>query len=289
MTTIDLDAEYLGSRQVPEWPAILARWQAASAVVRGAARCELDRPYGAGARQRYDLFHADAASAPLVVFIHGGYWRTGERADYEFLASGLTAAGLDAAFPSYSLCPAVTVLEIIDELRRCLAALWAATGKHPLVIGHSAGGQLTAAMLATDWAAVPRVPADLVRAGCAISGIFELAPLMATSINAAVRLDDQSAIAASPLYWPPPPAGRTLFAAVGGDESSEFHRQSRTMAAAWARAGVHTEYLSVAGANHFTVVDELTRPDSALFGHVVSLARRASTITENRLGSEPST
>ena len=121
-------------------------------------------------------------------------------------------------------------------------------------------------MLASDWSKVAGVPADLVRAGVAISGVFDLAPLIPTSINDLVRLDETSARAASPLLWPPPPKGRTLVAAVGGDESSEFLRQSRVIAETWARAGLKTECLVVPGTDHFTVVDELTKPTSALFG-----------------------
>lgn len=272
MPALDLEAEYRAGLRVPAFLEIMARWQAASAAVRRTARTELDQPYGPGERQRYDLFHAGAGPAPLVVFIHGGYWRMGERQDCEFIADAFNAAGIDIAFPSYSLCPTVSVMQIIDELRRCLAALWARTNQRPVVIGHSAGGHVTAAMLATDWSKLPGVPADLVRAGCAISGIFELAPLIATSINVQVRLDPAAAAAASPLFWQPPPRGCTLVAAVGDDESSEFHRQSRAMAEAWANAGVHTEYLSVAGTNHFTVVEELANPDAALFRRVASLA-----------------
>ncbi|HEY0990033.1 MAG TPA: alpha/beta hydrolase [Kofleriaceae bacterium] len=208
-----------------------------------------------------------------MVYIHGGYWQLGSRQDTAFVARAFTDAGIDVALPSYSLCPAVTVLQIIDDLRRCLAALWAATGKHPVVAGHSAGGHLTAAMLATEWGTMPGVPADLVRAGCSISGVFELAPLIPTTMNRALRLDAGIAAQASPLLWPPPPAGTTLVAAVGGEETPEFHRQSRAMAARWASAGVATEYLSIAGANHFTVVDELTRPDSALFTRIAALVR----------------
>ena len=272
MTAHDLEAEYRAGLRVPAFQEIIARWQAASAAVRRTARTELDQPYGQGERQRYDLFHAGASAAPLVVFIHGGYWRMGERQDCEFIAQAFTAAGIDIAFPSYSLCPTVSVMQIVDELRRCLAALWTATHKLPVVIGHSAGGHLTAAMLATEWSELPGVPADLVRTGCAISGIFELAPLIATTINVQVRLDPETAALASPLYWRPPRGGRTLVAAVGEDESSEFHRQSRAMVEAWVTAGVHTEYLSIAGTNHFTIVEELANRDSALFGRVASLA-----------------
>lgn len=273
MTAIDYEAEYNNRVRVAEYRDIVARWQATSAADRRTARADLDRPYGSGERQRYDLFHSGERAAPLIVFIHGGYWQLGGRQDTAFVARALTAAGIDVAVPSYSLCPAVSVMQIVDELRRCLAALWTATEKRPVVVGHSAGGHLTAAMLASDWRKLPGVPDDLVRAGCAISGVFELAPLIPTSINTATRLDPTTAAEASPLRWPPPPRGRTLVAAVGGDESGEFHRQSRTMTEVWAKAGVETEYLSIPGTNHFTIVDELTKPDSALFGRVVSLAR----------------
>jgi arylformamidase len=276
MTAIDYEAEYTTRIRIPEYAAIVARWQEVSAVERQAAHADLadlDQPYGPGERQRYDLYHSGAPAAPLLVYIHGGYWQLGRRQDTAFVARAFNAAGIDVALPSYSLCPTVSVMQIIDELRSCLAVLWAATGKHPIVAGHSAGGHLTAAMLATDWSKLPGVPADLVRAGCAISGVFELAPLITTTMNIALRLDDRSATEASPLRWPPPPEGRTLVAAVGAEETREFHRQSRSMTERWANAGVATEYLSIAGTNHFTVVDELTRPDSALFARIVALAR----------------
>ncbi|HEU4730179.1 MAG TPA: GNAT family N-acetyltransferase [Kofleriaceae bacterium] len=275
MTAIDHEAEYNNRLRIPEYRDIVARWAQTSAIDRPAARADLDQPYGPRDRQRYDLFHDDAGArdAPLVVFIHGGYWQLGRREDHAFVARALNAAGIAVAVPSYSLCPTVSVIQIIDELRRCLAALWAATGKHPVVIGHSAGGHLTAAMLATDWSAVPGVPADLVRAGCAISGVFELAPLIPTTMNRALQLDPEAAAVASPLFWPPPPAGRTLIAAVGSEETPEFHRQARAITERWAAAGVATEYLSIDGAHHFNIIDELTRPDSALFRRVVSLGR----------------
>src|SRR4051812_6886845 len=273
MTAIDHEAEYNNRLRIPEFADIIARWQAASAATRPSARADLDQPYGPGDRQRYDLFHAGKLTAPLIVYIHGGYWQMGSRQDTAFIARAFNAAGIDVAIPSYSLCPAVSVMQIIDELRRCLVVLWAATQKHPVVAGHSAGGHLAAAMLATDWSQVPGAPADLVRAGCAISGVFDLAPLIPTSMNTALRLDPKAAADASPLFWPAPPSGRTLVTAVGADETSEFHRQSRTLTEAWAKAGLHTEYLSIAGVHHFNIVDELTRPDSALFVRVVSLTR----------------
>jgi arylformamidase len=166
-------------------------------------------------------------------------------------------------------------MDIVEEVRACLSAVWRKTGKYPVIAGHSAGGHLTAAMLATDWSKVEGVPADLVRAGVAISGVFDLGPLIPTSINELAGLDAASARAASPLAWPAPPSSRTLVAAVGGNESSEFLRQSREIAQAWGRAGLKTECLVVPGTDHFTVVDELTKPASPLFSAVARLARQA--------------
>jgi arylformamidase len=264
-TAMDHEAEYNTRRLVPGSLDILTRWRAASAASYRGRGLLIDQPYGPGERQRYDLFRAGDPAAPLIVFIHGGYWQLGDRKDVAFVTDAFNTAGIDVALPSYSLCPGVSVLQIVDELRACLGVLWERTRKRPLVVGHSAGGHLTAALLATDWRRVPGVPGDLVRAGCAISGVFDLAPLIPTTINRAVGLDAESAAAASPLHWPPP--GLALIAAVGSDESDEFHRQGRAIAERWPCA----EYLSIAGANHYTILDELTRPDSALFGRVVSL------------------
>lgn len=275
---MDYEAEYNNRRRVPAHPEIGARWSAASAACREqSTRAQLDLPYGPGERHRYDLFPAAIAEAPLVVYIHGGYWQRGDRKDYSFLARELNAAGLDVALPSYSLCPAVSVMEIVAELRNCLAAIWKTTRKYPLVTGHSAGGHLTGAMLATDWSTVGNVPADLVRVGIPISGVFDLSPLVATSINDLVHLDLAAARAASPLLWPAPPKARSLVAAVGGAESGEFLRQSRELVAAWTDVGLDCEYLEVPRADHFTVVDELARPDTALFSRVVKLAQKAKT------------
>jgi arylformamidase len=116
------------------------------------------------------------------------------------------------------------------------------------------------------------VPATLLAAGCAISGLFELAPLVSTSLNDALGFDTASAQEASPLLWPPPPTDRSLLAAVGELESGEFHRQSRAIVGSWATAGLRTEYLSVPNTNHFTILDALVTPDSALFKRVVALA-----------------
>jgi arylformamidase len=268
---VDYEAEYNNRRRVPESMAIAARWQVAAAAYARSAQCELDVAYGADARQRYDLFHADAPSGALVLYIHGGYWQRGDRKDYSFVAAPFNRAGIDVAVASYSLCPNASIGGIVAELRQCVVALWHRTQRTPFLIGHSAGGHLTAALLATDWTGIAGVPDTLASAGCAISGVFELEPLIGTSLNDALRLDARTAREVSPVCWSPA-GGRRLLAAVGELESSEFHRQSREIVARWGCAGVHTDLLTVANANHFTIIDELVNADSALFRRVLTLA-----------------
>jgi len=275
MATIDYEAEYNNRKRVPEHVEIAERWALLASAYRLAGDTQLDQRYGSRERQRYDLFRAADADAPLVVYIHGGYWQRGDRKDYSFVARELNAQGITVAVPSYTLCPAVSVMEIGDEIQQCLAALWKQTKKRPTVIGHSAGGHLTAEMMSRSWSGFAGVPADLVRTGYAISGVFDLAPLIGTSINEAVGLKEGIARAASPLFRPPPPKGRRLVAAVGGEESAEFLRQSREIAEKWGAVGVDARCEVIAGANHFTIVDELIRPGSAMLAQIVTLARAA--------------
>lgn len=275
MTAIDYEAEYNNRKRVPEHVEFAERWSMLAAAYRLAGDLLPDQRYGSRERQRYDLFRVADPDAPLVVYIHGGYWQRGDRKDYSFVARHLNAQGIAVAIPSYTLCPAVSVMEIGDEIQQCLAALWKQTQKHPTVVGHSAGGHLTAEMLARTWTGFAGVPADLVRAGYAISGVFDLSPLIGTSINEAVGLRAGTARAASPLFRPPSPKGRRLVAAVGGEESPEFLRQSREIADRWGAVGIEAKCEVIPGTNHFSIVDELTRPDSAMLAQIVKLAREA--------------
>ena len=270
--TVDYEAEYNNRKRVPEHVDIAERWQMLAMGYRLAADTRLDLSYGPKERHRYDLFLA-GDDAPVAVYIHGGYWQRGDRKDYSFVARELNANGITVALPSYSLCPAASVAEIVDEMTTFLAVLWKKTGQRPLVIGHSAGGHLAASMLATDWSKVAGVPADLVRASYSISGVFDLAPLVGTTLNEALGLTSGTARAASPLYRPAPPKGRTFVAAVGELESSEFLRQSREIAESWSRAGLDAEPVVVPDTNHFTIVDELIRPGSPMLSQVIELAR----------------
>lgn len=275
--SINYEVEYDNRARVPEHVEIFARWHRDAEAYRKAARnAELKLKYGPSARQTIDLFPArdDGPKTPLVLFVHGGWWRTLHPDEFSHLAGGPNAHGVTVAVAGYDLCPQVSIATIIEQIRAACLYLWKKRKQRIMVAGHSAGGHLAACMLATDWKTLaPDAPADLVPAAYAISGVFDLAPLTQVSVNADLKLDEKSARACSPLYWPVP-AGRVLDAVVGGIESGEFLRQSKTIADAWRQGMVQTRYEAVPGKNHFDVIDALGEPDSAMTRRVVELARR---------------
>lgn len=274
--SIDYEAEYNNRARVPEFPQIAARWSAASRKMRETHRdAELGVRYGDSERQIIDLFWPDAGrSAPIAVFIHGGYWRSLEPAGFSHLAAGVNAHGITFAAIGYDLCPTVTMETIVAQVQKASAFLYRRHGRPVAVSGHSAGGHLTACLIATDWKKVGAdLPADLVTDGLSISGLFDLAPLLRASMNEDLRMDEESARRVSPILWPVEP-GRTLDAWVGGDESHEFLRQSREIAEAWGRKGAATQFRPMSGANHFTVLDPLADPASALTQRLAALARK---------------
>jgi arylformamidase len=271
VTGIDYEVEYNNRARVPEHPALMAAWAKDAADYR--ARCAPRKiAYGPGARNTIDLFSGDG-QGPIVAFIHGGYWQAFDGSSFSHCARGLNAHGVDVAVPSYDLCPHVTVDTIIAEMRAAAREL-ARLGRPLVISGHSAGGHLAACLLATDWPVQgTSLPKDLVIAAYAISGLFDLVPLVGTSINKALGLDAAGASAASPLFWKPPSHG-SLDAVVGETESAEYHRQSRSVAEAWSETGLATRYGIVPDANHFTAIAPLTDPASPMVLRLKELARR---------------
>jgi len=276
---IDYEAEYNNRARVPEHPEIFARWAREAEDYRAEAmkerRAELGLSYGSSLRQFIDLFSARrAVTAPLALFIHGGYWRSLDPSLFSHMARGLNAHDVTVAVVGYDLCPEVTIAEIIEQIRHACLFLWLRTGQRMMIYGHSAGGHLAATMLATEWQArYPKAPPDLVPAAYSISGLFDLAPLVSIPMAQDLRLDESEARSVSPLFWPAP-KGRPFDAVVGALESSEFLRQSRTIADSWGKAGAQTRYEAIPGTNHFTVSDALADPHSAMVGRLAELARR---------------
>lgn len=270
---VDYEVEYNNRARVPENPIIMAGWARDAQAYRAAHQSSQKAlKYGPGERHRIDLFSGDGRGV-IVVFIHGGYWQALDGSFFSHLAGGLNAHGIDVAVPSYDLCPTVAVADIVEQMRAAMREL-AKLGRPLVVSGHSAGGHLAACLLATDWRALDRaLPEDLVTAAYAISGLFDLRPLVPTSINNALKLDDASAKAVSPLFWKAPTRG-SLDAVVGGNESAEYFRQSRTIVEAWGGAGVATRFGTVPDANHFTAIAPLADPGSPMTLRLKQLAGR---------------
>lgn len=272
---IDYEAEYNNRARVPEHPGIIAGWREDAETWRGKTRMEAGLAYGPGEREKLDLFLPADTPRALAMFIHGGYWQGLDRSFFSHCARGLVRHGFAVGIPSYDLCPAVGIGTIIEEMQAATLMLARRFGKPLLAFGHSAGGHLAACLLATDWGRLaPDLGFDPVPTAYPISGLFDLMPLVGTSINIACRLDAETARRLSPLTWPSP-AGKSLLAVVGGMESAEYHRQSRTLAERWGAAGVRASWRAVAGANHFTVVAPLADPDSAMTREMLALARTA--------------
>jgi arylformamidase len=275
VTPIDYEVEYNNRARVPENPALMAGWAKDAAAYR--EQCVPRRiAYGPGPRQGIDIFAGEGQGqgqdkAPFVVFIHGGYWQALDGSWFSHMARGLNAYGIGVAVPTYDLCPQVSVAEITEQMRQAMREL-AKLSEALIVSGHSAGGHLAACMLATDWKAYEAsLPSHLVRAAYAISGLFDLPPLVPTSINKALGLDQASARAASPLFWKPPTHG-SLDAVVGEAESAEYHRQSRSIVDVWGKAGLATRYGTVPAANHFTAIAPLADPASSMTLRLKELA-----------------
>lgn len=253
-----LDAAYDNTRAVADSARLLADFDARSARLRRARATALDLRYGPAPRNRIDYF-AGASGAPVLVFIHGGYWQMRAKETFSFLAEGPLAHGVHVALIGYTLAPDATLAGIVAESRAAIAWLAGQVGgfggdaARIYVSGWSAGGHLTA-MCAGE-------PA--VRGGLAISGIYDLEPIRLSCLNEKLGLRGGDVVSMSPLHQlqgAPVP----LMLAYGGGELPELQRQSEGYAVARAGAGLRGRLLRVDGCNHFTILEELARPEGAL-------------------------
>jgi len=273
------EREYNVRALLPEYPAIFSRWAAQGAATRRLHACLLDIAYGDEPAERLDIFPAREESSPLLVFIHGGYWRALDKSDFSWIAPSFVKHGVTVALVNYGLAPRTPLEDIVRQTLAAIAWLYRKAERYGIdrdrisLCGHSAGGHLAALSMAALWSVyADDLPADLVKGVLAISGLYDLEPLVhAPFLNVDLKLDRERAKRLSPVHYPPRPGVR-LITAVGGSESSEFARQTALIAQRWRSNRVRD--VPMPGCNHFEIIDALPDPASPLFDAALDLIRK---------------
>lgn len=272
-----LDAQYNVLGRIPGYQPIYDRWQADSAKLR--ADCgdlaKIGLMYGDSPLQDLDLFKTSQPGRPLVIFIHGGYWRAHDKSWFSYVAKPYLDLNFNVAVINYRLTPAVTLDDIVSDVRGSVAWLYRNASTFQFnpqqiyVAGSSAGGHLTATLIGTDWRALG-LPESPIKGGCALSGVYRLEPIRLCYLNEVIGLDAAMAKRNSPLLNVPDHAPE-LIVSVGGIESEEFQRQQNEFAAAWQDKGLRVRVVTQASGHHFDMIDRWADPKTELFQNFVAM------------------
>jgi arylformamidase len=266
-----LDAQYNNRARVADSAAQLAKWAEASALARErSANKALDLRYGDGPNETLDVFPTAGSNAPVLIYIHGGYWRALDKSDSSFVAPSFVADGAMVVIPNYALCPAVSVEDIALQMVEAVVWTWhhaAAHGGNPqriAIVGHSAGAHLAAMLLSCRWKQVDEaVPVHPLTGALAISGLYDLEPVRrAEFLQSDLKLTPTQVNRLSPAFFPRPKAGK-LYAVVGADESEEFIRHNQLIRDQWGPTAVPV-CETLPRKNHFTVLESLADPKGRL-------------------------
>ena len=265
-----LDSQYNNRARVPNFEQIVQRWETESEQLRQRVKSYRGVSYGSRAREYLDIFPAAHPGAPLQVFFHGGYWQALQSGVFHFITNGFLRHGITTVFVNYPLAPEASMDEIVEACRQAIIWLYrhaAEYGGNPnqiYISGHSAGGHLAAMLMATYWKTLAEeLPHNLIKGGCAISGLFNLIPIQLSYVNDKIGLDKAAAQRNSPAFLTPA-SSSPLIVSVGGAESEEYHAQSQELTAAWSQHGLSITELILEGRHHFSILDSLVDPEGAL-------------------------
>jgi arylformamidase len=268
-TQEELDAQYNVSENVEDATEYAEFYTEKSREVRSDLDCRLNVSFGPTVAERLDIFPADRPNAPILLFVHGGYWHSRTSEEFDFVARGPVSAGVTTVVMNYALCPAVSIDEIVRQTRAAVvwladhAAEFGADGDRIHVAGHSAGGHLTAMLLTTDWEKKYGRPADIIKGACTISGLFDLEPFPYTWLQPKLQLTWGEVRRNSPIRHLPDDAP-PLLVSYGADEPAELCRQSENFLTAWQQAGLDGSRLSQPATNHYTAIEGFLDAESRL-------------------------
>ena len=264
-----IDHDYNARESVDDFDVEYGKLLDISAKVRAELPAQTDLVFDPESGSALDLYHA-GPNTPVFLWIHGGYWRIGDKEGNAFAAPGLVAGGVSVAVMDYSLAPAVSLEQIVHEVRTAVAwlhregaALGLATNKIH-VGGSSAGGHLTGAVLANGWRSDYGLPRDMIGAALALSGIYDLDPLTKTRVNEWMNMDAGTVAALSPIRHIPDQTDAHLILSVGGLERDGFLRETQAYGDAWSAKGHRLHRVEMAAYNHFDITSTLTEADGAL-------------------------
>ncbi len=273
--------QYNARADIPDHPYIFTRWQKESALVRRTQAGLLDLPFGQAAKERLDFYPAYRSGAPLLVFIHGGWWRSLDKSDFTFIVPAYRRAGFNVTLTNYTLAPEATIEEITLQQVRALAWLYRNAERlefdrrRIVIAGHSAGGHLAAMMLAALWQTyAPDLPADLIKGGVLMSGLYDLEPVChADFVNVDLQLNPDRALRLSPACMPQACANTPFITSVGDLESDEFRRQTALISRHWAEG--FRQQVALTGMNHLTICDAFGDASHPLFDATCGLLSAA--------------
>ena len=269
-----LEAAYNVRARRTDFEQIMAKWARQSERFRAGAAAYLECQYDVGPKDRLDLFLCGRTAAPLLIFIHGGYWQRGDKSVFSFVAEPFLDAGVDVAILGYPLCPSVTISGITQQIGKAIAWLWRSACETGIsadrfnLCGHSAGGHLTAMMMTIRWQIyADELPGNLLKSAIPVSGLFQLDPLRQTTIADALALDATEAMRMSP-HCRVPATSAPVLVSLGGHETSEFHWQADRFIDQWGSHGINVDKHVEPAADHFDMIDCLADRQSAVFNKI---------------------